>query len=106
MIISSVSETNDMLITSHLGADSLPGLVQNCLDVATTTPMKDMLLLSVLTNCAYALPAMRCLRAIKSQRPRQRLRTKHVCKYFVHRGGVGCLYNPAKPLRIPAKQPL
>lgn len=54
------TETNDMLITSHLGANSLPGLVQNCLQVATTTPMKDMLLLSVLTNCAYALPAMRC----------------------------------------------
>lgn len=33
MIISSVSEANDMLITSHLGADSLPGLVQNCLVV-------------------------------------------------------------------------
>ena len=60
----SLSEANDMFITSHLGADSLPGLVQNCLDVATTTPMKDMLLLSVLTNCAYALPAMRCYHGI------------------------------------------
>ncbi len=54
------SESNDMLITSHLGADSLPELIQNCLNVASSTPMKDMLLLSVLTNCAYALPAMRC----------------------------------------------
>jgi len=49
-----------MFITSHLGSDSLPGIVQNCLNVARSTPMKDMLLLSVLTNCAYALPAMRC----------------------------------------------
>ncbi|MCQ2310457.1 MAG: DUF3987 domain-containing protein [Paludibacteraceae bacterium] len=54
------TETNDMFITSHLGAEQLPGLVQSCLHVATSTPMKDMLLLSVLTNCAYALPAMRC----------------------------------------------
>jgi len=54
------TESNDMLITSHLGSDSLPGIVQNCLTVAQTTPMKDMLLLSLLTNCAYALPAMRC----------------------------------------------
>lgn len=53
------SEANDMFITSHLGADSLPGLVQDCLKVAQTTPMKDMLLLSLLTNCAYAFPAMR-----------------------------------------------
>lgn len=53
-------ETNDMFITSHLGAKQLPGIVQSCLNVETTTPMKDMLLLSVLTNCAYALPAMRC----------------------------------------------
>jgi len=49
-----------MFITSHLGSDSLPGIVQNCLNVAKTTPTKDMLLLSLLTNCAYALPAMRC----------------------------------------------
>ena len=53
------TEKNDMFITSHLGSDSLPGLVQNCLTVAKTTPMKDMLLLSLLTNSAYALPAMR-----------------------------------------------
>jgi len=58
------SESNDMFITSHLGSDSLPGIVQNCLNVAKTTPTKDMLLLSLLTNCAYALPAMRCYHGV------------------------------------------
>lgn len=53
------NECGDMFITSHLGSEQLPGIVQDALKVAKTPSTKDMLLLSVLTNAAYAVPKMR-----------------------------------------------
>ena len=53
------SEGADTLITTHLRQGQLPWQVQQAISIAPEGEMRDMLLLSVLTNCAYALPAMR-----------------------------------------------
>ena len=49
------------LITTNLNPNQLPKLLEEALSVAPEGEMRDMLLLSLLTNCAYALPAMRML---------------------------------------------
>ncbi len=54
-------EKHDLLITPHLTAGQLPTFLEQALSVAPAGEMRDMLLLSLLTNCAYALPAMRML---------------------------------------------
>ena len=53
------SEGADTLITTHFRQGQLPWQVQQAISIAPEGEMRDMLLLSVLTNCAYALPAMR-----------------------------------------------
>ena len=53
------SEGADTLITSHFRLGQLPWQVQQAISIAPEGEMRDMLLLSVLTNSAYALPAMR-----------------------------------------------
>ena len=53
------SEGADTLITTHLRQGQLPWQVEQAISIAPEGEMRDMLLLSVLTNCAYALPAMR-----------------------------------------------
>ena len=53
------SEKPELLITPHLAEGQLPTLLEQALSVAPTGEMRDMLLISLLTNCAYALPAMR-----------------------------------------------
>ena len=55
------TEKHDLLITPHLTAGQLPTQLEQALSVAQEGEMRDMLLLSLLTNCAYALPAMRML---------------------------------------------
>ena len=55
------TEKHDLLITPHLTAGQLPTQFEQALSVAPEGEMRDMLLLSLLTNCAYALPAMRML---------------------------------------------
>ena len=55
------TEKHDLLITPHLTAGQLPTQLEQALSVAPEGEMRDMLLLSLLTNCAYALPAMRML---------------------------------------------
>ena len=55
----SVSEGADTLITSHFRQGQLPWQIEKAISIAPQGEMRDMLLLSVLTNCAYALPAMR-----------------------------------------------
>ena len=57
--INSVSEGADTLITTHFRQGQLPWQVEQAISIAPEGEMRDMLLLSVLTNCAYALPAMR-----------------------------------------------
>ena len=57
--INSVSEGADTLITTHFRQGQLPWQVEQAISIAPEGDMRDMLLLSVLTNCAYALPAMR-----------------------------------------------
>ena len=54
-------EGTDTLITPNLQPNQLPQLLEEALSVAPEGEMRDMLLLSLLTNCAYALPAMRML---------------------------------------------
>ena len=54
-------EGTDTLITPNLQPNQLPQLLEQALSVAPEGEMRDMLLLSLLTNCAYALPAMRML---------------------------------------------
>ena len=54
-----LSEGADTLITTHFRQGQLPWQVQQAISIAPEGEMRDMLLLSVLTNCAYALPAMR-----------------------------------------------
>lgn len=56
-----ISEKQDLLITPYLTAGQLPTLLEQALSIAPEGEMRDMLLLSLLTNCAYALPAMRML---------------------------------------------
>ena len=57
--INSISEGANTLITTHLRQGQLPWQVEQAISIAPQGEMRDMLLLSVLTNCAYALPAMR-----------------------------------------------
>lgn len=52
-------EGADTLITSHFRQGQLPWQIEKAISIAPEGEMRDMLLLSVLTNCAYALPAMR-----------------------------------------------
>ena len=54
-------EKQDLLICSNLKPNQLPKLLDEALRVAAEGETRDMLLLSLLTNCAYALPAMRML---------------------------------------------
>ena len=49
----------DTLITSHFRQGQLPWQVEKAISIAPEGEMRDMLLLSLLTNNAYALPAMR-----------------------------------------------
>ena len=53
------SEGADTLITSHFRLGQLPWQIEKAISIAPEGEMRDMLLLSVLTNSAYALPAMR-----------------------------------------------
>ena len=53
------SEGADTLITSHFRQGQLPWQVEKAISIAPEGEVRDMLLLSVLTNSAYALPAMR-----------------------------------------------
>ena len=55
------TEKQDLLITPHLTEGQLPTLLEQALSVAPAGETRDMLLLSLLTNCGYALPAMRML---------------------------------------------
>ena len=55
------SEKHDLLICQNLKPNQLPKLLEDALSVAPKGEARDMLLLSLLTNCAYALPAMRML---------------------------------------------
>ena len=53
------SEGADTLITTHFRQGQIPWQIQQAISIAPEGEMRDMLLLSVLTNLAYALPAMR-----------------------------------------------
>ena len=53
------SEGADTLITSHFRQGQLPWQVEKAISIAPEGEVRDMLLLSVVTNSAYALPAMR-----------------------------------------------
>ena len=53
------SEGADTLITSHFRQGQLPWQVEKAISIAPEGEMRDMLLLSLLTNYAYVLPAMR-----------------------------------------------
>ena len=53
------SEGADTLITSHFRQCQLPWQVEKAISIAPEGEMRDMLLLSLLTHYAYALPAMR-----------------------------------------------
>ena len=55
------TEKHDLLITPHMTEGQLPTFLEQALSVAPAGETRDMLLLSLLTNCAYALPAMRML---------------------------------------------
>ena len=55
------TEKQDLLITPHLAGGQLPTLLAEALSVSPEGETRDMLLLSLLTNCTYALPAMRML---------------------------------------------
>ena len=57
--INSITEGANTLITTHLRQGQLPWQVEQAISIAPEGEMRDMLLLSVLTNCAYVLPAMR-----------------------------------------------
>lgn len=49
----------ELLITPNIPEGQLPRFLEKALSVAQHDHQRDMLLLSLLTNCAYALPAMR-----------------------------------------------
>ena len=57
--LKTISEGADTLITSHFRQGQLPWQVEKAISIAPEGEVRDMLLLSVLTNSAYALPAMR-----------------------------------------------
>ena len=61
MVNTNLSEKQDLLITSNLKPNQLPDLLEQALSVAPEGEMRDMLLLSLLSNIGYALPAMRML---------------------------------------------
>lgn len=48
-----------LLITPNISQGQLPRFLEDALSVAQHDHQRDMLLLSLLTNCAYALPSMR-----------------------------------------------
>ena len=50
---------NNMLITPHIAAGQLPSLLEQALLSTKHAHMRDMLLLSLLTNMGYTMPAMR-----------------------------------------------
>ena len=52
-------EKKELLITPFIKKGQLPTFVEDALSVAPEGETRDMLLLSLLTNCAFALPAMR-----------------------------------------------
>lgn len=54
------ANANSMLITPHIAAGQLPEGLEKALLISNNAHMRDMLLLSLLTNLGYALPAMRC----------------------------------------------
>ena len=56
-----IAEKQDLLITPNLQPNQLPTLLEQVVSVAPVGETRDMLLLSLLTNCGYALPAMRML---------------------------------------------
>ena len=56
-----IPEKHDLLITPNLQPNQLPSFLERALSVAPAGETRDMLLLSVLTNCGYAVPAMRML---------------------------------------------
>ena len=56
-----ITEKQDLLITPILQPNQLPTLLEQAVSVAPVGETRDMLLLSLLTNCGYALPAMRML---------------------------------------------
>ena len=56
-----ITEKHDLLITPNLQPNQLPTLLEQAVSVAPVGETRDMLLLSLLTNCGYALPAMRML---------------------------------------------
>lgn len=56
-----IPEKHDLLITPNLQPNQLPSFLEQALSVAPAGETRDMLLLSVLTNCGYAVPAMRML---------------------------------------------
>ena len=53
------TEGADTLISTHFRQGQLPWQVEKAISIAPEGEVRDMLLLSVLTNSAYALPAMR-----------------------------------------------
>ena len=59
--LNSIVEKQDLLICKNLTPNQLPKLLNEALSVAPKGEMRDMLLLSLLTNIGYALPAMRML---------------------------------------------
>ena len=61
MLNSNLSEKQDLLITTHLQPNQLPTFLEQALSVAPEGEIRDMLLLSLLSNVGYALPAMRML---------------------------------------------
>ena len=56
-----IPEKDDLLITPNLQPNQLPSFIERAISVAPAGETRDMLLLSVLTNCGYAVPAMRML---------------------------------------------
>ena len=59
MLNTHLSEGADTLISTHFRQGQLPWQIEKAISIAPQGEMRDMLLLSVLTNSAYALPAMR-----------------------------------------------
>ena len=53
------TEGADTLITTHFRQGQLPWQIERAISIAPEGEMRDMLLLSILTNCAYSMPAMR-----------------------------------------------
>ena len=54
-----ITEKHDLLITPHLTAGQLPTLLEQAVAVAPVGEMRDMLLLSLLTN--WATPCLPCV---------------------------------------------